>query len=86
MERQNEIGESLYNFQSALIENGESFESFMTQQYLNKWMDDLYHAMAIRTTFVNTMHNFLTDQGLLEGGIDIEREFFALLMGQELKK
>jgi aspartyl/asparaginyl-tRNA synthetase len=60
------IGQSLYNFQSALIESGETFENYMIQQYLNKWMgNELYHAMAIRTTFVNALCNFLTDRGLL---------------------
>jgi aspartyl/asparaginyl-tRNA synthetase len=63
---QQPIGESLYNFQAALKEAGETFESYLRRQYLDKWMgDDLYHAMAIRTSLVNAMQNYLTDAGLL---------------------
>jgi len=59
------VGESLYNFQSALKQSGETLEGFMRQSYLDKWLGDaLYHAMAIRTTLVNAMHVFLTEQGL----------------------
>ncbi len=59
------ISESLYNLQSALNQNGESFDDFIHQNYVKKWQGDtLYHAAAIRTTFVNAMHNFLTDYGL----------------------
>ncbi|MBN1577177.1 MAG: hypothetical protein JW913_11530 [Chitinispirillaceae bacterium] len=59
------IGQSLLGFQSALRQDGESLESFITETYSGKWMGDaLYHAMAIRTTFVNALHNFLTDYGL----------------------
>ncbi len=62
---QQPIGQSLYNFQAALKESGETFEGYLRRQYIDKWMgDDLYHAMAIRTTMVNAMHNFLTDYGL----------------------
>jgi aspartyl/asparaginyl-tRNA synthetase len=63
---QQPISQSLYNFQAALKESGETFESYFGRQYLDKWMgDDLYHAMAVRTTLVNAMHQFLTDDGLL---------------------
>jgi aspartyl/asparaginyl-tRNA synthetase len=63
---QQPIAQSLYNFQAALKESGETLEHYFCRQYLEKWMaDDLYHAMAIRTTLVNAMHNFLTDYGLL---------------------
>jgi hypothetical protein len=63
---QQPIGESLYNFQAALKEAGETFEIYLRRQYLDKWMgDDLYHAMAIRTSLVNAMQNYLTDAGLL---------------------
>ncbi len=59
------IGQSLLGFQSALRQDGESLESFIIKTYTNKWMgDELYHALAIRTTFVNAMHNFLTNYGL----------------------
>jgi aspartyl/asparaginyl-tRNA synthetase len=63
---QQPISQSLYNFQSALNESGETLEGYIKQQYLDKWIgDDLFHAMAIRTTLVNAMHNYLTDYGLL---------------------
>jgi len=59
------ISRSLYNFQAALKENGETLQNFIWQNYVAKWQGDiLYHASAIRTTFVNAMHNFLTDYGL----------------------
>lgn len=59
------IGESLYSFQAALKESGETLGDFIRQNYMAKWQGDtLYHASAIRTTFVNAMHNFLTDYGL----------------------
>jgi aspartyl/asparaginyl-tRNA synthetase len=62
---QQSISQSLYNFQAALKEGGQTLESYLRMQYLDKWRgDDLFHAMAIRTTFVNAMHNFLTDYGL----------------------
>lgn len=62
---QEPISQSFYNFQAALKESGETLGNFIQQTYLSKWMGDtLYHAAAIRTTFVNAMHNFLTDYGL----------------------
>ena len=61
------IGESLLGFQAALKENGSSLESYIKDTYIDKWMrDELYHAMAIRTTFVNAMHIFLANYGLLD--------------------
>ena len=66
MEALQSIDRSIYNFQAALKQSGESLESFIEQNYLAKWRGDtLYHAMAVRTTFVNAMHVFLTDYGLL---------------------
>jgi len=59
------IGQSLFGFQSALRQDGESLESFISKTYSDKWTGDtLYHAMAIRTTLVNSMHNFLCSRGL----------------------
>lgn len=59
------IGQSLYNFQAALKENGQTLEDFIRKNYISKWRGDaLYHASAIRTTFVNAMDNFLTNYGL----------------------
>lgn len=59
------IGESLYRFQSAINESGISLQDFIRENYVNKWFsDDLYHAMAIRTTFVNSSLAFLQSEGL----------------------
>ncbi len=60
------IGESLYRFQAAINEDGMTLEDFIRENYSNKWQsEDLYHAMAIRTTFVNSISNFLIREGLL---------------------
>ena len=59
------ISQSLYSFQAALEEEGGSLEEFIRRTYIEKWLGDtLYHTSAIRTTFVNAMHNFLTEYGL----------------------
>ena len=60
------IGDSLSRFQSAIQQAGGTMTDFINTNYIGKWTSDsIYHAMAIRTTFVNAMHNFLTDEGLL---------------------
>jgi aspartyl/asparaginyl-tRNA synthetase len=59
------IGEDLFHFQSSLIESGSSFEDFVRENYVNKWVGDtIYSAMAIRTTMVTAVTNFLTNEGL----------------------
>ena len=59
------IGRSLFGFQAALQQAGSSFEEYLDKYYYRKWMGDtLYAAMALRTTFVTAMHEFLTDEGL----------------------
>jgi aspartyl/asparaginyl-tRNA synthetase len=59
------IGEGLHGFQAMLGQAGESLESFIKKTYVDKWTGDtIYHAMAIRTTFVNAMQNYLTKKGL----------------------
>lgn len=59
------IGQSIYNFQAALNQDDESLQAFLQRTYVDKWTgDSLYHAMAIRTTFVHAMHRFLTENGL----------------------
>ncbi len=59
------IGESLYRFQAAINESGISLQDFIRENYVNKWLsDELYHAMAIRTTFVNSSLDFLQSEGL----------------------
>lgn len=60
------IGDSLSRFQAALQQAGSSMAEFIDANYTGKWTSDsVYHAMAIRTTFVNSMHNYLTEKGLL---------------------
>jgi aspartyl/asparaginyl-tRNA synthetase len=59
------IGQSLFNFQAALQQAGSSLEQYLDKYYRSKWMGDaLYAAMALRTTFVTAMHQFLADEGL----------------------
>ena len=66
MDSQQPIDQSILGFQSALKESGRSLGNYINEIYINKWCgDNLYHAMAIRTTLVNAMHNFLTNYGLL---------------------
>ncbi len=65
MQKEHTIGAILANFQAALEQNGESLEEYIRRTYIDKWVGDtLFHVMAVRTTFVNAMHNFLTDYGL----------------------
>ncbi|MCK4795827.1 MAG: hypothetical protein KAT05_00525 [Spirochaetes bacterium] len=60
------IGESLYNFQSALNQNGSTLKEFIEENYSNKWLsEEMYHVMAIRTTFVNSINQFLVSEKLL---------------------
>jgi aspartyl/asparaginyl-tRNA synthetase len=60
------IHEDLFRFQAALAQAGLSFEEFIRDNYINKWLgDNLYAAMSIRTTMVTAIHNFLVDEGLL---------------------
>ncbi len=59
------IGQSLFGFQAALKQAGSSLDEYLDKYYHQKWVGDtLYSAMAIRTTFVNAMHNFLAEEGL----------------------
>ncbi len=59
------IGESLYRFQAAINESGETLEDYIAENYSGKWIsDELYNVMAIRTTFVNSMNQFLVKEGL----------------------
>ena len=65
MPQERTIGAVLTNFQAALEQNGDSLEEYIRKTYIDKWAGDaLYHVMAIRTSFVNAMHNFLTGYGL----------------------
>ena len=59
------IGESLYNFQSALRENGSNLDEFIKENYSDKWTSEtLYNIMAIRTSFVNSINQFFVNEGL----------------------
>lgn len=59
------IGEDLYRFQAAINESGSTLEDYIDENYAGKWIsDELYNVMAIRTTFVNSMNNFLQKEGL----------------------
>lgn len=61
-----DIGQSLYGFQAALQQAGSCLEEYLDKYYFDKWMGDaLYAAMRIRTTFVEAMHGFLAQEGLL---------------------
>ncbi|MBD3390815.1 MAG: hypothetical protein GF418_02165 [Chitinivibrionales bacterium] len=60
------VGQSMYNFQSALNQGGSSLADFIDRHYISKWRGDaLHHAMAIRTTFVNALHGYCAENGLL---------------------
>jgi len=65
MNNERTISQSIYNFQSALIQDGNTLESYLKTVYSNKWISDsTHHVLAIRTTFVNSMHNYLHNKGL----------------------
>ncbi|HPC47541.1 MAG TPA: hypothetical protein PLW83_05815, partial [Deltaproteobacteria bacterium] len=60
------IGEDLFHFQATLAQSGISFEDFVRENYVNKWVsDDLFRAARVRTTFVNAVSSFLINEGLL---------------------
>ena len=59
------VGQSLFNFQAALKESGSSLGEFIRSHYMDKWRgDQIYHALAIRTTFVNALQLHLAREGL----------------------
>jgi aspartyl/asparaginyl-tRNA synthetase len=59
------VGQSLFNYQAALVESGSSLGEFIRTDYIEKWLgDDLYNALAIRTTFVNALQQQLATEGL----------------------
>ena len=70
------IGQSLSNFQAALNQSGSNLEEFIQQNYNDKWLsNELYHALAIRTTFVQSCTNFLASLGLL----NLEKVMLSIL-------
>ena len=59
------VGQSLFNYQAALVQSGSSLGEFIRKDYIGKWLgDDLYNALAIRTTFVNALQLHLAKEGL----------------------
>ena len=59
------VGQSLFNYQAALVQSGSSLGEFIRKDYIDKWLgDDLYNALAIRTTFVNALQLQLAREGL----------------------
>ena len=59
------IGQSLFNFQAALKQSGSSLGEFVRTHYVDKWRgDQIYHALAIRTTFVDALQTHLASEGL----------------------
>lgn len=70
------IGEGLYRFQSAINESGVSMEDYIRENYSSKWMsDDLYNVMAVRTTLVNSMNQYLVKEGLF----NIEKVMLSII-------
>jgi aspartyl/asparaginyl-tRNA synthetase len=70
------IGESLGNFQAALRQGGSSLEEFILDNYAARWLSDgLFHALAVRTTFVQACTQFLHAQGLY----NIEKVMLSIL-------
>jgi len=60
------IGEDLFHFQASLVQSGTSFEDFIRDNYVEKWVNEtLYSAMKIRTSYVTAIHNFLVNEGLV---------------------
>ncbi len=61
----NSIGESLHNFQAALNQDGQTLADFIDEHYVRKWRgEELFHVMAIRTSFVSAIESYLADRGL----------------------
>ena len=60
------IGEDLFHFQATIGQSGSTFEEFVRENYVDKWVnDDIYNAMNVRTTLVTAINNYLVNEGLL---------------------
>jgi aspartyl/asparaginyl-tRNA synthetase len=60
------IGEDLFHFQATIEQAGSTFEDFVRDNYVSKWVnEDIFNAMSVRTTFVTAINNYLVDEGLL---------------------
>jgi hypothetical protein len=70
------IGQSLSRFQAALREGGTTLDSFLKSNYLDRWQSDaLLHVMAIRTSLLAGMQDYLIGLGLM----NLERVQLSLL-------
>ena len=66
MQERDEIGASLARFHAALKQSGSGLKAFTRKQYMEKWRSEsIFHVLRIRTTMVQAMQNFLSDNGLL---------------------
>ena len=60
------IGEDLFHFQATIEQAGSTFEDFVRDNYVSKWVnEDIFNAMSVRTTFVTAINNYLVNEGLL---------------------
>ncbi|HPR52935.1 MAG TPA: hypothetical protein PLU81_14165 [Deltaproteobacteria bacterium] len=60
------IGEDLFHFQASLVQSGTTFEDFIKENYIDKWVnEELCAAMAVRTSLVSAVQNYLIDEGLV---------------------
>lgn len=60
------IGEDLFHFQASLVQSGTTFEEFIRENYIDKWVNqELYAAMEVRTTLVGAVQNYLIKEGLI---------------------
>jgi hypothetical protein len=71
-----QIGRTLSRFQSSLRERGSTLDAFLRANYLNRWESDtLLHVMAIRTSLLAGMQDYLIGLGLM----NLERVQLSLL-------
>jgi aspartyl/asparaginyl-tRNA synthetase len=64
-EKMRYIGKNIFGFQSSLVQSKSNLQEYLEKYYFKKWMsDELYIALSIRTTFVNSLQQFLIAEGL----------------------
>jgi len=60
------IGQDLFRFQSALQQGGVSLQEYIERYYIRRWTEGpLKYILAIRTSFVNSIFEFLQSEGLV---------------------
>jgi len=70
------IAQNLTGYQSAIKSSGSTLEENIRENYLNKWCGDaLFHAISVRTSFINSINNFLTGEGLM----NIEKVMLSII-------